>query len=170
MTRLQRLTRGGWPLLLQLLAVAAVVVVPWWLNQRLLTETLVAVDWVSHSSNVSGRIAGIASAVRDSDRALVWLTIAPERNDLREQIADARRRQFEGIDELQRLTADDPAQHARTAEIRVLLESRRADTDRVLEYIGSGDLHMARELLATPAGMTQHRVRTSMSGSRLPTS
>ncbi|MBX3725084.1 MAG: CHASE3 domain-containing protein [Xanthomonadales bacterium] len=157
MTRLQRLTRGGWPLLMQLLAVAAVVVVPWWLNQRLLSETLVAVDWVSHSSTVSGRIAEVASAVRDSDRALVWLTINPERNELREQIAEARRQQFEGIADLQALVSDNPEQSARVAEIRVLLESRRADANRVLDYVGSGDLHMARELLASTAGMVQLR-------------
>ncbi|MDZ3823746.1 MAG: ATP-binding protein [Pseudoxanthomonas sp.] len=157
MTRMHRLSRGGWPLLLQLLAVAAVVVVPWWINQRLLSETLVAVDWVTHSSGVTGRAAQLSSSVRDADRALLWLTLNPDLNELRQQIDDARTRQVEAITDLATLTADSAAQSARVAEIRVLLESRHADDDRVLEYISSGDLHMARELLANPASMGQMR-------------
>lgn len=145
-------------LLLQLSAVALVVAVPWLLHQRLLSDTLVAQDWVTHTAETTTQVSLVQSAVRDADRMLLWLALHPERPAAILATLDQARAQVEDrLVELERLTDDNPEQKARVAQMRVLAVTRSAEADRVLELLAVGDTAMARELLDSPGSMAQLR-------------
>jgi signal transduction histidine kinase len=145
-------------LLLQLAAVAVVVSVPWLLHQRLLSDTLVAQDWVTHTAEATTQVSLVQSAVRDADRVLLWLALNPERPSEMLATLDHARAQTEArLVELERLTEDNPDQKARVAQIRVLVAARTAEADRVLTLLAAGNVATARELLDSPASMAQLR-------------
>jgi signal transduction histidine kinase/CHASE3 domain sensor protein len=145
-------------LLLQLAAVALVVSVPWLLHQRLLSDTLIAQDWVTHTAEATTQVSQVQSAVRDADRVLLWLALNPERpGEMLASLDRARAQIEERLLELERLTEDSSDQKARVAQIRVLVDARTVEADRVLALLAAGNVAMARELLDNPASMSQLR-------------
>jgi signal transduction histidine kinase len=148
-------------LLAKLLAVALVVAVPWLLNQRLIGDALIAQEWVTHTAEVQNLVNALQGGLRDADYALVWLALDPSGASKRSDLAAARKATDERIDELTRRVVDSEDQRERLAQVRALVEARRAEVDRILGYLSAGDVAMARELLTTATMSAQLREATS---------
>lgn len=142
-------------LLVQLAAIAVVVGVPFLLTQRMIAEVLVAMDWVTHTADSKTSVNEIYSAVRDADRAALWLVLKPGEASFRERLADAQSRIKSRIERLQRITAYSPDQQARVAQMEALTSARKAEIDRVLEYLDAGEVEMAREMMTNAAALGQ---------------
>lgn len=144
-------------LLVQLAAVALVVAVPWLLNQRLIADTLVAQEWVTHTVETKNLVNEIQSSLRDADRALLWLALHPDDAQIRNQYALTRAALGGQLAELERAVTDNIDQRARAAQAHVLAQARMMESDRVLARLDAGDNEGARELLSSPAVMSQLR-------------
>lgn len=149
--------RDSFRLALQLVAIALVVGVPWWLQTRMHDNMSQSQEWLSHAADMVSTVSSINRELNDIDSKVGWLALFPDRTELIEAIAPARVRVRNSVAALGRLTIDDPQQAARAASLTALIDARQSELDHAIDLIARRNITVARELLSNRETANQLR-------------
>lgn len=116
-----------------ILAIAAIVIVPFLLNALASQANTRAQAWLVHSHQVEARISTLAADVRSVEAAALGQGYGVDIELLRERISYSRPRIEPLMQELHALTQDDPVQQRLLGQLESMLDLRLAEIYRLLD-------------------------------------
>lgn len=130
-----------------LLAVVAIVGLPYVVTLSSARDTRLATDWVIHSNAVKSATYELAYVARDSEAAIYRL-LAGDSDALTQQRAQLANQRVAGLlQELRSMTRDSPDQQVRIGSLENSLKGRMALMNQALAQLQHGDLAKARKSL-----------------------
>ncbi|WP_460875249.1 sensor histidine kinase [Rhodanobacter koreensis] len=130
-----------------LMAVLAIVGLPFAVTLSSARDTQLATDWVIHSNAVKSTTYDLAYVARDSEGAIYRL-LAGDSDELTQKRAQFANQQVAGLlRELRAMTRDSPDQQVRIGSLENGLKGRLALMNRALSQLQQGDREEARKSL-----------------------
>ncbi len=142
---------------LMLAAVGLIVVLPWFMSQQQFNQALAEHRAVSDDAAAISAYTRIRTAMSDIDRAMFWLLLTPGRFGMRVEIAQASERIQTDLNFLHQRMGNDAQKLAQVAQWQTLVSTRRAEIDRILTHVDSGNLELAKELFASTGSVMPFR-------------
>ena len=145
-------TRATQLLTIALLVAAAVVVsINTWLALRSLTVFNQSQGWVAHTWQVLNQIERITGSLKDAENGDRGYLISGDEAYLAPYV-QAHRDLPEELDSLRQLTADNPSQQPRIAEMRAVIEARLRLLEEGIEERREGKTNSVRALVVSGTG------------------
>ncbi|MCA0392765.1 MAG: CHASE3 domain-containing protein [Proteobacteria bacterium] len=121
-----------WRALLLAVAVAVIIVLPFLLQRIAERREIEAASRVAHTLRVEGALSALLAAVRGMESAVILRGLEIDMPQATRERFDRNRAQVEpGLDEVERLTRDNPAQQVRLGAMRGLVRQRLALLQRI---------------------------------------
>lgn len=134
---------------LMFVAVGMIVVLPWYLSQQKFRESLAEHVAVSDDAAAISAYTRIRTSMSDIDRAMFWLLLTPGRAGMRVEIAQASERIQTDLNFLRQRMGNDAQKLSQVAQWQTLVDTRRAEVDRILTQVDAGNLDLAKELFSS---------------------
>ncbi len=134
---------------LMLAAVGLIVVLPWFITQQQFNRSLAEHQGISDDAAAISAYTRIRTSMSDIDRAMFWLLLTPGRAGMRVEIAQASERIQTDLNFLHQRMGSDAQKLAQVAQWQTLVQTRRAEIDRILTQVDTGNLDLAKELFAS---------------------
>jgi signal transduction histidine kinase len=138
-----------WRLWLLALAIGLIVVVPFLLLQNLARQSLKATDAVAHTHRVEAAVNAMTVELRETEVAAMAIALGVDLPVTRQRVAEGSAAVLPLLEQVLRLTSDNPEQQVRLGRLKELLERRLATTARLADApTPEAAASAARELIA----------------------
>jgi signal transduction histidine kinase len=139
------------------LAVALIVLVPYFFAQRAVGEALQAAQRVTHTAAVKAEMSELTYMVRDLEAAALALAAGLRGAVFRERVQTALQQLDPRLDSLKRLMSDNPDQLVRLGRLESLIQGRKRLTEVAMLEVDTDRLPEA--LVALEQAADQFRIR-----------
>jgi PAS domain S-box-containing protein len=153
--RLEQAAR--WRLAAFAVAVALIVLVPYFFAQRAVDSALADAQLVTHTAEVKAELSQLTYLVRDMEAASLALAAGLSSPLFRERIGDAMQRLAPQLEKVKGLLSDNPQQLVRLGELGGMIEGRRRLTEEAVLEVDTGRFPEA--LAALQRAADQFRIR-----------